>query len=566
MHGRGGCAYIGKWMSQEKTTSSSGFLKHTRVISLLTLGSRVLGLVREILAAKYFGAGVVSSAFSVGFTIPNLFRRLLGEGALSAAFIPLYSQSLKEKTPEETQKFVSGAVNLLAMILIGLSILGEGVLWGIAQIPMASGHLIAVKFTAIMLPYLFFVCGSAFLGAILQVHRRFAAIAAAPILLNILLIGSTILGSRIFDLHTDEGQFRAMCVVSFSVLIAGFLQVLMLAPSLKAVGFKFDLAAPLTSPAIGRMLRMSIPVALGAGVLQISTLLDRGISFLLARTPDSGETFRLFGKAIAFPMQDGAAARLGWAQYLYQFPLGVFAIALATAIFPMLSASAMESDREKFKDGVRKGILATIWEGLPASVGLMLIATPVVRVFLEHGRFTPADTRLTAISAMVYSSGIWAYSLQQILNRAYYALHDTKTPLVLSIWTLAINLVVEIPLLWVFKRFDAGEAGMALGTAVSFSIQAVWMLRMLSGRVGGLDLKLIQRDIIKIVIATAAMTVCCLGIKLLPFYPSAADVSKKAALIQLLAQMLVGGGVYLTMCFALGINFQLKRTSAKKSS
>ncbi|MFI5381115.1 MAG: murein biosynthesis integral membrane protein MurJ [Tepidisphaerales bacterium] len=521
------------------------------MISLLTLASRILGVLRESIAARIFGAGVMASAFAVAFTIPNLFRRLFGEGALSVAFIPLYSRAVKEEDEAEARKFASGAVNLLILILVALTLVGEGILWGLSFMEMPPDRYLTLKLTAIMLPYLIFICGAAFLGAILNVHRRFAAIAAAPIVLNIALICTTLWGARLFNMNTGIGQFKAMLLVSVGVLVAGAFQVVMLAPSLRAIGFRLDLRAGLWTPAIRRMVTLSIPVALGAGVLQLSTLLDRGISFLLAQSyDDTGRLvshFDLFGHTFTYPMVSGAVARLAWAQYLYQFPLGVFAIALATAIFPMLATDALDKDRTKFKEGVRKGIAVTLWEGLPASIGLILVAGPAVQLLFERGRFTSTDTEWTALSVQVYSIAIWAYSLQQILNRAYYALHDTVTPLVMSIVTLAVNLVVEIPLLWT----SLGESGMAAGTTVSFILQAVVMLWMLNRRVGGLELKKISGYVLKVILATAVMTLACCAVKLTPIFHG--DLSRKTALLRLFIIVAVGGITYLGSCWAMGI-------------
>ncbi len=546
-----------KWMSKPPQKS---FLRHAKLISLLTLVSRILGMLRESLAAKYFGAGLVSSAFTVAFTVPNLFRKLFGEGALSAAFIPLYAQALRNEDLPRANRFAAASVNLLVLILIALTIVGEFVLMEIFLFwpGLRPDRVLALKLTAIMLPYVLLVCGTAFLGAILQVHRRFGMTAAAPIVLNVALVLGTLAGARLFDMKTIEGQTRAVVVLSVVVLVAGVAQVLMLLPSLRAVGFQFRPLENFRTPQISRMLRLSAPVAIGAGVLQLSVMLDKGISFLLARSYDENgrliEVFRIFGRTIAYPMHEGAAARLNWAQYLYQFPLGVFAIALATAIFPALSADALDKDRASFKAGLRRGIEATLWEGIPAAVGLVLIRVQAIRVLFEHGRFTPDDTRLVAQSVLFYGSAIWAFSLQQILNRAYYALHDTKTPLVMSVVTLGVNLAVEIPLLWLRlpNGQRLGEAGMAAGTCASFALQAIVMLFMIRKRLGGLDLHTLVPFVAKVLLSTGVMAIALLACKQLPFYPP--DHVRHAPLIQLVILLIVGAGTYLAACAALGIH------------
>jgi putative peptidoglycan lipid II flippase len=244
----------------------------------------------------------------------------------------------------------------------------------------------------------------------------------------------------------------------------------------------------------------------------------------------------------------GAPARLGIAQYLYQFPLGIFAIALATAIFPSLSAEAVSGDKERFKSVLRRGIEATLFEGLPATIGLILIREPAVRLLFEHGKLTAEHAALISNSVLFYSVAIWAFSLQQILNRAYYALHDTVTPMVMAAVTLAVNLVVELPLLWT----PLGEAGMAAGTAASFMVQALVMLYMLDRRVGGLGLSQVAVPVGKMIIATVVMGLACWGLQHTPLYPHGEGWMVWA--VQMVVVMTVGAAVYFAACAAMGMD------------
>jgi putative peptidoglycan lipid II flippase len=300
------------------------------------------------------------------------------------------------------------------------------------------------------------------------------------------------------------------------------------------------------------MLAMSVPVAIGAGVLQLSVLLDKGISYALAvKSLDDGQLithFRFFGEAVRFPMELGAVRRLDLAQLLYQFPLGVFAIALATAIFPSLSAEALDRDRDGFKRVLRQGIEASLWEGLPASVGLLLVAEPAARLIFQHGQISAHDAGLIARSTMWYAGAIWAFSMLQIINRAFYALHDTWTPLVMSVLNLVLNLVIELPLLWML-----GEPAMAVGTLISFAIQAVVMLWMLDRRVGGLGLRHSAGPVAKMLAATVVMGAVCWVVRSSPLYPL--GHGRPAWLGQLLLLTLCGAAVYFAVCHMLGLNF-----------
>jgi len=549
----------------QRAHSSRSFFGAAKLISLFTFLSRLLGMAREAIAAHFFGAGVVWSAFTVAFTIPNLFRKLLGEGALSAAFIPLYAHELKHSTPDAARDFATASVNLLVTILIGLTIVGELILLAVALAwpDMRFDRMLMLKLTAVMLPYVMLVCGAAFLGAILQVHRRFGVFAAIPVILNLCHIAVIGIGAWVLGLsgkaNPDDASVQALQItlsywLAAFVLVAGVLQVSVLVPSLRAVGFRFRWVRHFWTPMVRRMLVLSGPVALGAGVLQLSVLLDRGISFLLMEYhhPVTGEMitrFEVFGHWFRYPMAEGAPARLAWAQFLYQFPLGVFAIALATAIFPGLSAHAMDPDKTQFKSTLRHGIEMTLLEGLPASVGLIIVRVPAVQLLFQHGQFRGPDTDWVALSVAFYSAAIWAFSLQQILNRAYYAMRDMVTPLILSAVTLAVNLAVEIPLIWT----PLGEAGMAAGTSVSFGLQALLMLYLLDRRVGGLELGRIVPNVLKMLLATALMFVACWSVQRVPGYPHNPDGKKLGSAIQLALLMGVGGGVYFGVCAVTGV-------------
>lgn len=522
---------------------------HAKVIGLLTLVSRILGMGREMVAASFFGAGVVWSAFQYAFTIPNLFRKLLGEGALSAAFIPLYTRALKEETADGANEFASASVSLLIAILLALTIVGELILAAVLWLAdLRDGTRLAVQLTIVMLPYVVFVCAAAFVSGILQVHRRFAAPAVVPIVSNLLMIAALAAVALTHDLKDEPAQRAAVWWIALSVLVSGAAQLIVLWPPLRRAGFRFHFVAHFWTAAVKRMLRLSVPVALGAGVLQLGVVLDKQIALMMA-TGDGKTHMHLFGFAIRLPMESGALARLNWAQFLYQFPLGVFAISLATAIFPQLSGDALEIDRAGFKNILRRGIEASLFIGLPASAGMILVAEPAVRLLFEGGRFTAHDSKLTALSTAIYSSAIWAFSVQQVLNRAFYSLHDMKTPLIWAGINLVLNLVVEIPLLWT----GLGEAGMAVGTSVSFALQAVMMTWALRNRVGRLGLSASVAPIAKMLLATALMWGACFAIQRSPIYVLPIK-PKLLWAYQLALLMGTGGVVYLGACAVMGMN------------
>jgi putative peptidoglycan lipid II flippase len=541
---------------------AKSFVHHAKLIGGLTLVSRFFGLGREVAVTHYLGTGWVASAFAAAFAVPNLFRKLFGEGALSAAFIPLYAQQVKTQSTEAANGFAAAAVNLLIAILVGLTVVGELVIAGLlvwAKLPgrpVREDFVLTLKLAAVMLPYVLLICGGAFLSGILQVHKRFGVPAATPIILNavqivVLLVGAHLihLGGRADGTAVEAKQLRLAYGLAAFVLVAGALQVAVLLPSLREAGFRFRFVPHFWTPAVKAMLVRSVPVALGAGVLQLSVLLDKSITLLLVQGVDTHDqlvtTFRFMGRAVRLPMEIGALKRLDVAQFLYQFPLGIFAIALATAIFPGLSADALDHDRERFRAVLRQGIRASLWEGIPASLGLILVAGPATKLLFLNGHVSTHDADLIARSTAVYAGAIWAFSLLQIINRAFYAVHDMTTPLLMSAVNLAINLAVEIPLLWWL-----GEAGMAVGTLVSFAVQSVVMLWMLDRKVGGLDLPHTLAPVAKMVLATAVMGVACYAVEKSPLYPHGDGRPAWAGQLALLLS--VGVVAYLGACAALG--------------
>ena len=222
---------------------------------------------------------------------------------------------------------------------------------------------------------------------------------------------------------------------------------------------------------------------------------------------------------------------------------------MATAIFPTLSADAIEN-KDKFAAGLRRGIRVTLWEGLPASLGLLLVARPAVQLLFERGNFTPADTLWVTRSVQMYALGIWAFSLNQILSRAFYAMHDTKTPLLMAVLTLLINLIVELPLLWT----GLGESAMAVGTTISFIVQVLLMMWLLNRRLGGLGLQSIADYVWRVFAATGVMVGACSLIRKAPFFPT--NMGKETALIRLSILVACGAAVYLGICWVMKIGFK----------
>ncbi|MEM6392417.1 MAG: murein biosynthesis integral membrane protein MurJ [Planctomycetota bacterium] len=461
------------------------FLHHATTVAALTAASRLTGLARDAVLAAAFGLGLVADAFFLGFLIPNLFRRLFGEGALTAAFIPNYT-NLKQADPAAAARFAKLCVAGLAAVTGVLVILGELAVFLLMQHDGWSekGQL-ALLYTAVMLPYLPLVCGVAFLAAVLQVHGRFGPGAAAPVLLNLAMIAAATLG-----IATSRDQPHAATLIAVAVVLAGLGQLAWLffttRKHLTAGGPGFaDTKAPLKKTAL-----MLGPMLLGLAVFQLNALFDALLAFFLAPPSPDQTTTTLAGYTFEAPVQTGAVAALQWAQRLYQFPLGVFGIALATAIFPALAAAAAKkptlSERGSspqsptFLTTLHQGLRLTAFIAVPASVGLLLVREPLTAVIYQRGQFTDADTARVAAIVAGYALAVWAYAFMHLLTRAFYALHDAKTPLRVSLAAVALNLTLNLLLIW-----PLGTPGLALSTAIAAVFQAFLLLYFLHRKLEG---------------------------------------------------------------------------------
>ncbi len=482
---------------------SVAFVGHAVVVSVITMVSRVLGLARDAVMAACFGMTAVTDAFWIAFVVPNLFRRLFGEGALSAAFIPVYSDLLK-KDAQAARRLAWLCVAGLVVVLSAVTVVGELVLVGLLQARAWSSETsLALRLTMVMLPYTPMVCVVALLGGVLQVHGRFGPPAAAPVVLNVAMIAAAVLATGAAQGVADHEH--AIMAVSLSVLAAGLVQMLW---QFLAVLRHQRLAADLAAgwPAMRTVLATMVPMVLALAVFQINTLLDSLIAWGLSPKAGGPETLSLWGWEVHYPVQQGAVTGLQYAQRLYQFPLGVFGIAIATAIFPALAHAASVGSAKPhpetpnrassalagklpvapervsgggaFSEILRHGLRLTVFVGLPASVGLILVRVPLARVMFERRAFEAQDAIRVATILAGYASGVWAYSMIHVLTRAFYALKNTRTPLSVSMAMLTVNVVLNVALVW-----RLGAAALAWSTALCAAGQAAWLLVALRGHV-----------------------------------------------------------------------------------
>lgn len=469
-------------------TQRAGFEQHARTVTTFTVLSRLGGLARDATMSRVFGIGPIMDAFAFGFMVPNLFRRLFGEGALSASFLPVFVREL-EKDPATAHHVARLLIGRAMLVLSLLVVVLEGVLLaGVFQGDLEVG----VWLLAIMLPYAPLICLVALIGAMLHAYGRFGPTAAAPIILNGMLVGSTLILVPAVTSGALTAEAQIMWV-ALSVLVAGVVQVvwshLALRRAARAEGV-VDL--PRARRLNREILLQALPMALGLGALQLNTFIDG----LIASWPTIvGPTIPFLG--IDYPLPEGSMASISWAQRLYEFPLGVFGIAIATAIFPQLSRQ--HGAPTEFAQTLRRGIRLTLFVGVPASIGLLLVRGPLTAVILQGAAFTVEDTRRTAFILMGYAPAIWAYSLNQVFVRAFYARGEAMTPVKVAIGMAVLNLTLNLILIWT----PLGIAGLAWSTAICAILQTFLLHALLERRLPGILDHSVVPAILRILILSA---------------------------------------------------------------
>lgn len=476
--------------------TSGTVLCDAKRIAIITFASRVFGLARDIALAAWLGNSMVQDRFTYGFMIPNLFRRLFGEGALSAAFVPTLSHTLHEEGPEEGKRVYAAVATLLAAVLAGLTLIIEaGLLTALFLGPERESYRLAIGLTAVMLPFMPFICLTALMGSCLNIMGRFSWPAAMPIVMNLIQIAC--IGAFLWVLPSPPGaQPAQVYVLAVGVVVSGLAQVLILGRMLGRLGYKWSFTWRPGNPAVRQVLLLMAPAMLGMGVLQIEPLLDGQIILWLSSAGEQ-RTVSLAGHTVNCPLKEGSQSSVAQAQRLYQFPLGVLAISLATAVFPALSRHAAAKNYAALRGEVSRSVRLAIFEGLPAGVGMLLLAEPITALLLQHGNFKPEDTLLTAWVLRFYAAGLWAFCVQQMLTRAFYALHDAKTPLKIAMLCVGGNVALNLILVWTPLR--AGTFGLtaALTTAAGVVGMGILLRRKLEGRLAG-------REILSGVVKTAA--------------------------------------------------------------
>lgn len=506
-------------------------IKGFRQIVVLTVVSRVLGMVRDMVFAFFLGASGVMDGWVIAFMIPNLARRLFGEGAASSSLIPIYSQEL-EKDRHRADRLAMTATTVVFVILTAIVVAGEALIWILYALSDHEATRLKLYLTGVMLPYMTLICTVAILGGILNTHRHFAAPAAASVVLNVLLIAALCFGGWILKVPARTQVFLA----AGAVLLTGIVQLAMHVPPLRSCGVSLRPAWDVRSPAFRRVLLLMGPMVLGLTATQINTLADNFVAMWLSGSAEKGHFFELFGRRIEYPMWEGAVSQLFYAQRLYQFPLGVFGISLATAIFPVLSSDAARKDFTSLCRTVSRGLRCSVFISLPATVGLLLVGEPLVGMIFERGEFSSADTIGTTFTLAFYVLGLGGYIAQQVLTRVFYSLQESDVPAKSAVIAVLVNVCLNLTLVWFL-----GAGGLAASTAICSYLQVGILATILRRRFG----PEIRAGMRRAVLETIGATICMEAVLLAVLHA----LRYHGAAMQLSVAIPTAGGAYLLVAW-----------------
>lgn len=432
-------------MKDEKSGQKQvGLLRSTGVVSLFTLLSRVLGLVRDVVVANLFGAGGGVDAFFVAFKIPNFFRRLFAEGAFSQAFVPVLSEYRTQREHAEVQLLVSYTLGSLGGVLLLVTVVCVTFAPLVTFLFAPGFHDMPEKFdlAADMLrltfPYLLLISLTALLGSVLNSYGKFAMPAFTPVLLNICLISAACFAAPLMD--------PPVMALAWGVLAAGAVQLVFQLPFIKQINLLTPPRWGWSDPGVKRILKLMLPAMFGVSVAQINLLLDTVLASFLT---------------------DGSVSWLYYSDRLMEMPLGVFGIAIATVILPSLSRKHASQSQEAFSQTLDWAVRMVLLIGVPAALALVVLAAPLLVTLFQYGEFTPSDVERASLSLQAYGLGLVGFMLVKVLAPGYFARQDTKTPVKVGIKAMVTNMVFNLALI-----VPLAHVGLALATSLSAMMNA----------------------------------------------------------------------------------------------
>ena len=472
------------------------------LIGAATFSSRILGFIRDMILARLFGATTSADAFFVAYRVPNLLRELFAEGSMSAAFIPVFTEYHTRRTKREAWELASAMFTTLLTIVTLIMLLGivtaPALVWllapGFHDDP--SKLALTTLLTQMMFPYLVFISLAALAMGILNSLHAFAAPALSPVFFNIFIIACAV--------FVSPSLAEPIYGVAIGVVAGGAAQFAMQLPGLKTRGMLMGFRFQPGHVGVKRVGQLLLPSLLGLSVTQVNIT----ISTVLASFFAGGPTYLFYGMR------------------LIQFPLGIFGVALATAILPTLSAQASRGALDELRGTLAFGLRMILFIMLPAMIGLILLRTPIVHLFFEHGTFTAADTRGTALAVLCYAVGLWAFAGVRIIVAAFYSMQDTRTPAFTAVGAVLANLVLSLLFMDSLRH-----AGLALATAVAGMLNLTILVAVLNRRLGGVDWTSIGLSAGRVVIALIPVGIACFWVAELDVWARQGEWTVKAIML-----------------------------------
>ncbi|MBV9397466.1 MAG: murein biosynthesis integral membrane protein MurJ [Bryobacterales bacterium] len=535
------------WNSTENNTAnevSAAPPAHTErlvrsagVVSLSVFVSRITGLLRESIMARLFGAGLIYDAFMLGFRIPNLTRDLFAEGALSSAFVPTFTDYLTTRSKEEAARLANLVGTALIVIVGGLCAIG--IVFAPALVHLfAPGYAavpgkfeLAVTMTRIMFPFLLLVALAAQAMGVLNASNRFGVPAMASTFFNIGSVGFGILLGFWLGPPLHLSRIEGMAI---GVVLGGALQLCWQLPSLHRLGYRFWPVLDWSDSGLIRILRLMIPAILGNAAVQINVLVNTNFASTI------------------FDPQRGFDGPVSWLSYAFRFmqlPLGLFGVAMASATLPSISRSAAQGKMDEFRRTLSHSLGMVFLLTLPSSVGLVVLGKSIIGAIYQAGRFQLYDTQQTALALSYYAIGLTGYAALKVLTPAFYALGDARTPMLVSLGSIAVNFAMATTMI---RVAGLRHAGLALSTSAVALFGFVVLFVILRARIGGIYGRALLAQVGKIGAVSAAMAAVVAVSS--HFVEQAAGVSKLARLADLAISIPLGLVVYYGGCRLLGVS------------
>jgi putative peptidoglycan lipid II flippase len=472
--------------------SRAGVARNAGIVSLAVMASRVLGLVRDQMFAGLFGAGLQYDAFLTAFRVPNLLRDLLAEGALSSAFVTTFTQTLQQKGKDEAIRLSNRVATLIVAFITAVSIFAWIFTPEIVRL-LAPGFYavpgkaeLTIELTRVMMPFLLLIALAAQAMGMLNAFNIYGMPALASAFFN---IGSIAGGLLLGYLIGPAIGLSPIAGMAYGVVIGGFLQFAVQWPSLRRCGFGYRADFNVNDSGVRQILRLMGPAIIGAAAVQINVFVNTSFASAIV-DPATG--------AIA----NGPVSWLNYAFRFMQFPIGVFGVAIATATLPTLSRSTANPDYGEFRQTLAHSLALVFLLCIPSAVGLAVLAQPIVALVFEHGKFTAFDTAQTANALAAYAVGLAGYGAIKVLSPAFYALGDARTPMLISLGSIAVNYVMNSLLVGPF-----GHVGLAFSTSAVALVNFLLLALLMRRRLGRLDGRTLAVTAVKIALASAALAV-----------------------------------------------------------